>query len=432
MALSTAALNALSTGQFNVFSSSQIAALSTQQVVALELTDFAALGAGQIVALSTANMAVLSTAQVVALTSVQVVALTSRQLVALGTQSIASLETRDLALLDGTQIAALGTAQVRALLCGQTAALTTGQITSLSTAQIAALNTVAVYLDTPIMLDLNGDGVQTLGLNAGVRFDVRANGLPMQTGWVSAQDGLLVMDRNGDGSINDGSELFGSSTLLPDGTLAQDGYQALTALDENSDGMISSKDTVFGQLRLWVDANSDGLSAPDELRTLDSLSIASISTQAFASSELNNGNLLGLVSSYQTTDGQSHQAADVWFGALAEDVVPNAERVNTLTQAIGEFFQTQAAPINQKLATPATTQPAANSMLALSQTLVAELRSYQCQVQSQQAITCCNTSPNSPANFAAMAAPLENSKRLGGECFSPSDPQKAYQLVDLR
>ena len=66
----------------------------------------------------------------------------------------------------------------------------------------------------------DGDGVQTLGLEAGVQFDVRTSGLPMQTGWVSAQDGLLVMDRNADGSINDGSELFGSATTLADGSKA--------------------------------------------------------------------------------------------------------------------------------------------------------------------------------------------------------------------
>jgi len=319
-------------------------------------------------------------------------------------------------------LAVMTTAQLGFLPCG------------LSTAQKAVLTAAQkdAYIATPIMLDLNGDGVQTLGLDAGVQFDVRANGLPMQTGWVSAQDGLLVMDSNADGNINDGSELFGSSTLLADGTRAQDGYQALAALDSNGDGMISRQDAVFTQLRVWVDANSDGLSAPDELRTLDGWGIASISTQAFASTQVNNGNVLGLVSSYQTADGQSHQAADVWFGASVEDVVPTAARVNALAQALGEFAQAQAAPSNQEAVASSLTQPAASSTLAVNQSLVAALQSYQNQAQSQQAMACANAAASPSANLAAMAAPVESSTRLSGVAMSPSDPQQPFQLAALR
>jgi hypothetical protein len=281
-------------------------------------------------------------------------------------------------------------------------------------------------------LDLNGDGVHTLGLSAGVQFDLLAKGAKVQTGWVGGGDGLLALDRNHDGTINDGSELFGSSTVLADGTRAQDGYQALAALDSNGDGMISHQDAVFAQLRVWVDANSDGLTAPDELRTLDGWGIASISTQAFASTQVNNGNVLGLVSSYQTTDGQTHQAADVWFGASVEDVVPTAARVNALTQALGEFAQAQAAPSNQEALVPSPTQPAASNSLAVNQSLVAALQSYQSQAQSQQAMACADAAASPPANLAAMAAPVESSTRLSGVALSPSDPQQPFQLAALR
>jgi hypothetical protein len=168
------------------------------------------------------------------------------------------------------------------------------------------------------------------------------------------------------------------------------------------------------------------------LRTLDGWGIASISTQAFASTQVNNGNVLGLVSSYQTADGQTHQAADVWFGAALEDVVPSAARVNALTQALGEFAQAQAAPSNQEAVASSLTQPAASSTLAVNQSLVAALQSYQSQAQSQQATACANAAIIPSANLAAMAAPLESSTRLSGVTLSSSDPQQPFQLAALR
>jgi hypothetical protein len=67
------------------------------------------------------------------------------------------------------------------------------------------------------MLDLNGDGVQTLSAARGVQFDLTGTGQAAQVGWASAQDGLLVRDINGDGVINDGRELFGAATELATG-----------------------------------------------------------------------------------------------------------------------------------------------------------------------------------------------------------------------
>jgi len=373
-----------------------------------------ALNSAAIDSLGTDDIAALTNSQVAAFTTVQVLALNSLELAAFNSAQVAALSTTDLAVMT--------TAQLGFLPCG----LSTNQKSVLTAAQKAA------YIATPIMLDLNGDGVQTLGLDAGVQFDVRANGLSMQTGWVSAQDGLLVMDRNADGNINDGSELFGSSTVMADGARAQDGYQALAALDGNGDSMINHQDAVFAQLRVWVDANSDGLSAPDELRTLNDWGIASISTQAFASAQVNKGNVLGLVSSYQTTDGQTRQAADVWFSATVEDVVPSVARVNSLTQALGEFAQAQAAPSIQEAVAPSPTQPAVRSALAVNQSLVAALQSYQSQAQTQQSMACANAAINPPANLAAMAAPVENSTRLSGLGLSPSDPLQPYPLASLR
>jgi len=109
----------------------------------------------------------------------------------------------------------------------------------------------------PLILDLDRDGTETIGVDAGAYFDHDANGFAEQTGWVSPDDGLLAMDRNGNGGIDTGRELFGDNTILKDGSLATDGLQALADLDSNNDNKIDSQDAAFSQLRVWKDANSD-------------------------------------------------------------------------------------------------------------------------------------------------------------------------------
>jgi hypothetical protein len=223
-------------------------------------------------------------------------------------------------------------------------------VQAFSTTQVQHLALV-----TPIILDLNGDGVHTLSINSGVSFDVFAQGQSVHTGWVSSTDGLLVMDRNGDGTINDGTELFGSATRLANGEQATDGYVALKELDSNGDGVVSADDALFAELRVWVDSNSDGLSAAAEIRTLTSLGITSINTQASADVSLDNGNLIGLSSTYETADGATHAAADVWFVAevpgtrtapaldsVAEDASLRT-RVSSLAQVMGAFGNTSPA-----------------------------------------------------------------------------------------
>jgi len=168
-------------------------------------------------------------------------------------------------------------------------------------------------MSTPLVLDLNGDGISTLNQSANVFFDINATGTAVNTGWVGSGDGLLAIDVNGDGVINDGSELFGSSYVLADGTTASNGFEALASLDSNDDGVINSDDTAYSSLLVWEDVNQDGISQSDELFNLSALNITSISVTGTATSELNNGNWVGLTSSFETADGTTHTIADVWF-----------------------------------------------------------------------------------------------------------------------
>jgi len=166
---------------------------------------------------------------------------------------------------------------------------------------------------TPLVLDLDGDGIETTTLAAGVAFDHLADGHAEQTAWVTGGDGLLVKDINLDGFINNGRELFGSGTLLPNGQNAADGFQALVGLDTNADGVINGLDADFASLKVWIDANNNGATDAGELQTLQALGIAELSLHAGTSELKDNGNLLGLVSNYTTTTGQTQALVDVWL-----------------------------------------------------------------------------------------------------------------------
>ncbi len=128
----------------------------------------------------------------------------------------------------------------------------------------------------PIVIDLNGDGVHTLSKSAGLVFDHDGNQFAENTGWVSPEDGLLVLDKNHDGKIGSGNELFGSNTILNNGQKAQNGYEALREYDENHDGMIDKNDSIWSQLKVWQDKNSNASVDDGELLSMEQLKIAGV------------------------------------------------------------------------------------------------------------------------------------------------------------
>ncbi|MFZ5997812.1 MAG: hypothetical protein ACOYW7_10030 [Nitrospirota bacterium] len=166
---------------------------------------------------------------------------------------------------------------------------------------------------SPIVLDLDRDGVETTNVKDGAYFDHDGNGFAEQTGWAGADDGILVMDKNGNGTIDDGKELFGNETLLSDGTKASNGFQALAELDGNSDGKIDSNDAAFAQLKVWQDINGDGYSTSGELKSLSELGIQSINTGYTNSTTVDaQGNEHKQIGSFTWNDGTTSAAEDVW------------------------------------------------------------------------------------------------------------------------
>lgn len=139
--------------------------------------------------------------------------------------------------------------------------------------------------ESPILIDVLGDGFRLTGPEDGVFFDLAATGQLHQLAWTErdSDDGWLALDRNGNGVIDDGKELFGSAALQPPSPKGEtpNGFLALAVFDRaaargNLDGLIDAQDAVFPQLRVWVDANHNGISEPSELKTLTAVGISRI------------------------------------------------------------------------------------------------------------------------------------------------------------
>jgi hypothetical protein len=141
--------------------------------------------------------------------------------------------------------------------------------------------------DTPIVIDVAGNGFDLTGARDGVNFDLNTDGVAERLAWTrhSSDDGWLVLDRNGNGMIDNGAELFGNRTPQP--LLAGrsgNGFLALAELDQpvsggNSDGFISEQDAAFSALRLWRDVNHNGVSEVSELYGLKQLGFTKLAIE---------------------------------------------------------------------------------------------------------------------------------------------------------
>jgi len=179
---------------------------------------------------------------------------------------------------------------------------------------------------SPVLLDLDRNGFNLAGLDDGVRFDIDADGDSENVAWTkpTESDGFLCFDRNGNGAIDDGEELFGDATpfLLSDG-VAPHGYSALAEFDTatlggNGDGRLTAEDRAFNALHVWMDTNHNGVSDPGEVRPLSASGVIRIDLGDVRRTPRrdSHGNWFALVGDiWLLEDGliQRSRATDVYF-----------------------------------------------------------------------------------------------------------------------
>lgn len=196
-------------------------------------------------------------------------------------------------------------------------------------------------IPSPIVLDLDGDGVETTNLSAKAHFDHESDGFAEMTGWAGQDDGILVRDLNGNGKIDTGAELFGSETRLASGQKAANGFEALKELDANADGKIDNSDMAFSTLQVWKDANGDGKADAGELISLGDAGVGSINVAYTVGTAIDaNANEHRQLGNYTTTTGETRSATDVWFKvdkaySVATDILEITADVAALPDAYG-------------------------------------------------------------------------------------------------
>lgn len=196
---------------------------------------------------------------------------------------------------------------------------------------------------SPILLDLDNDGLELTSIDDGTKFDVDADGKDDNTAWTAEQgenefdDAFLVNlgkdeleQLKEDGSFQaDGSHLFGD-----EGGKYKDGYEKLKLLDDNNDGKIDKNDAAYDSLKLWADKDKDGKIGEGEMRTLAEMGVASISTEATGTvgDEAGideHGNDLNRRSSFTREDGSEGSSTDVFLATKSDEAVNTEWSENT-------------------------------------------------------------------------------------------------------
>lgn len=160
----------------------------------------------------------------------------------------------------------------------------------------------------PLVVDLNGNGIELTDVRKGkgVEFDITGDGVKEQVSWVSPNDGMLVYDRNGNGVIDSGKELFG------DQHGAANGFEELAKFDGDRNGTIDRKDNIYQELKIWQDLNQNGYSEIKELKSIEEYGIESIDLNKDDTHRYVAGNRIEGYSDYRTAHS-SGKIGEVYF-----------------------------------------------------------------------------------------------------------------------
>jgi len=197
----------------------------------------------------------------------------------------------------------------------------------LSTAYLTNWSSDLAEID-PLILDLDGDGVELTPFGNGyIFFDMDNDGLQERTGWVGADDAILVHDINGDGKINDITETLSEYYGAGKGTGAvwSSSFAALQSLDTNQDGVVDAADYAFNKLRIWQDSNQNGETDEGELKSLNEAGIVEFSLINRVDGSFLGGNEIKTNGSYRKSDGEVYTLAAVNFIADPSGLIDSAD-----------------------------------------------------------------------------------------------------------
>lgn len=185
---------------------------------------------------------------------------------------------------------------------------------------------------SPILIDLDEGGIKLGGPSDPVAFDLNADGEAEHMTWPArgSATGFLVLDRNGNGTVDNGGELFGDHTSVSiyGGTAAANGFVALAEFDTrvlggNADGRLTAEDFIFSKLRIWLDVNHNGISEPGELMPLSDVGIVAIELAYHRDNRKDRyGNLLRFKGKAWMKNGQGHEHAVTIYDAFLLTVQP--------------------------------------------------------------------------------------------------------------
>lgn len=180
-------------------------------------------------------------------------------------------------------------------------------------------NTVVTLGVAPIVLDLTGDGLELTPVSVSDVVTTASNGALTRLGWVGPTNGILVTDRNGDGKYGDVNDI----SFIVDKPGAMTDLEGLAGWDKNADGIVDTSDSGWSRLKVWVDSNLDGVSTSEEIKSLDSLGVVSISLQRILTGDettVTSDSYASATSVFMKADGTSGKSYDVTLGqALLSD-----------------------------------------------------------------------------------------------------------------
>lgn len=194
----------------------------------------------------------------------------------------------------------------------------------------------------PLIIDLGHDGIELTTLEDGVNFDLDNNTFEEKTAWIGIEDGFLALDKNNNGKIDNGGELFGDKFVMPNGKVSSTGFEALSSLDDNLDNEITKGDKEYVNLRVWTDANHNGKTDDNELISLEDLSIQKINLDYTVENNVDTdtGTMQAEYSAVTFLDGTQKRIGEFWFPVNSSDTTQDGNKtagnVPNISQAINK------------------------------------------------------------------------------------------------